>query len=217
MPTIRIFGRCKNAFCSACIKRNLGRKAVTAIEEDEDWRCLECEPDQLRVPRALFYSIYQYWVRERAKAEKRQERLNMKKSASDEDDPVMGLLEHAEQASTILSDYIKNEQGKWRRRRGLIRANGGKGREEAMLHVAENLKKIIKVTNHNLKEVARIADKTVADEIKADDNSDDPGANATSGKEGEEDNEDVTTPTNGDVDFNEVKEGRHLPILVAEG
>ena len=91
-----------------------------------------------------------------------------------------------------------------------------------MLHVAENLKKIIKVTNHNLKEVARIADKTVADEIKADDNSDDPGANATSGKVGEENNEDVTTPTNeaengDDVDFNEVKEGRHLPILVAEG
>ena len=89
-----------------------------------------------------------------AAAEKRQERLNMKKSSSNEDDPVMGLLEHAEQASTILSDYIKNEQGKWRRRRGLIRANGGKGREEAMLHVAENLKKICKVTKHNLKEVA---------------------------------------------------------------
>ena len=198
------------------MKRNLGRKAVSAIEEDDDWRCFECEPDQIRVPRALFYSIYQYWVRERAKAEKRQERLNKKKSgdcSDDDDDPVMSLLNNAEQAANILKDYIKNEQGKWRRRRAAFpreKPPGGDSqtREEAVRHVSENLKKIIKVTNHNLKEVARIADKTVAEEIHAEDGGggDDPGADGTS------DIEDGTTANdveNGDVEMVEKEEAEN--------
>ena len=111
------------------------------------------------MPRALFYSIYQYWVRERAKAEKRQERLKKKRGeGSDdedgEDDPVKGLLNDAEKASDILKDYISNEKRKWRRRRAAIRADGSsQTMEEAVRHVTQNLKKIIEVTNHNLKEV----------------------------------------------------------------
>ena len=228
-----ILQRCKNAFCSACIKRNLGRKAVSTIEEDDDWRCLACEPDQVRAPRALFYSIYQYWVRERAKAEKRQERLNKrkgvrpsplsKKSVSREedsddedggDDPVKGLLNDAEKASDILKDYISNEQRKWRRRRAAIRADGSsQTMEDAVLHVTQNLKKIIDVTNHNLKEVARIADKVVAEEIEEEvgEAVDEPAADVTSDKE-VENSEDVT-PANDDIENGDVEMAENGPPI----
>ena len=52
---------CPNAFCLKCIKRNLGRKSVTKIEETEDWECFECQPFQLKDLRLLYYSILQFW------------------------------------------------------------------------------------------------------------------------------------------------------------
>ena len=52
---------CPNAFCLKCIKRNLGRKSVTKIEETEDWECFECKPFQLKDLRLLYYSILQFW------------------------------------------------------------------------------------------------------------------------------------------------------------
>ena len=63
---------CPNAFCLKCIKRNLGRKAVTKIEETDEWKCFECEPSQLAELRLLYYSIYQFWkhVDEKLKAKK---------------------------------------------------------------------------------------------------------------------------------------------------
>jgi hypothetical protein len=51
--------KCKNAFCTKCIKRNLGRTAVTKIQDEDDWRCFICQPKQIREARCLFYSIYQ--------------------------------------------------------------------------------------------------------------------------------------------------------------
>ena len=50
--------RCPNAFCKACIKRNLGRNELTRIDNCDDWKCFECKPKQIRVQRALYYSIY---------------------------------------------------------------------------------------------------------------------------------------------------------------
>ena len=52
---------CPNAFCLKCIKRNLGRKAVTKIEDTDEWECFECKPSQLTELRLLYYSILQFW------------------------------------------------------------------------------------------------------------------------------------------------------------
>ena len=52
---------CPNAFCLKCVKRNLGRKSVTKIEEADNWECFECKPFQLKDLRLLYYSILQFW------------------------------------------------------------------------------------------------------------------------------------------------------------
>lgn len=38
---------CANGFCKRCIKRNLGRTAVSNITDSDDWECLVCDPMQV--------------------------------------------------------------------------------------------------------------------------------------------------------------------------
>ncbi|XP_078683394.1 uncharacterized protein LOC144917344 isoform X3 [Branchiostoma floridae x Branchiostoma belcheri] len=38
---------CTNAFCKACIKRNLGRRELTEINDSDEWRCYMCDPFHL--------------------------------------------------------------------------------------------------------------------------------------------------------------------------
>ena len=38
---------CPHAFCHACIKRNLGRSALTSIAAHNSWMCLSCDPSPL--------------------------------------------------------------------------------------------------------------------------------------------------------------------------
>ncbi len=65
---------CKAAFCSRCLKKNLGRNQFTALQEDDDWRCMVCRPSQIREAKLLYYSLYEYWRRQEAKEEAREAR-----------------------------------------------------------------------------------------------------------------------------------------------
>ena len=38
---------CTNAFCKACVRRNLGRSAISAIEKSKKWSCYVCDLSQL--------------------------------------------------------------------------------------------------------------------------------------------------------------------------
>ena len=51
---------CPHAFCSKCMRCNLGRKYLKKIEEDEKWKCLICDPSYLKEHRALYWAIFKY-------------------------------------------------------------------------------------------------------------------------------------------------------------
>ena len=58
---------CSHAFCSKCIRWNLGRKYLKAVEEDEKWKCLICDPSYLRDQRAIYWAILKYHKERKAK------------------------------------------------------------------------------------------------------------------------------------------------------
>ena len=58
---------CTHAFCSKCIRWNLGRKYLKAIEENEKWKCLICDPSYLRDQRAIYWAILKYHKERKAK------------------------------------------------------------------------------------------------------------------------------------------------------
>ena len=49
-----------HAFCSKCLRWNLGRKYLKKVEDEEKWKCLICDPSYLREHRALYWAIYKY-------------------------------------------------------------------------------------------------------------------------------------------------------------
>ena len=51
---------CPHAFCSKCLRWNLGRKYLKAVEGDEKWKCLICDPSYLREHRATYWAIFKY-------------------------------------------------------------------------------------------------------------------------------------------------------------
>jgi hypothetical protein len=51
---------CPKAFCNQCLKWNLGRKYIKRIEEEEKWKCLACDPTDIRPARADYYAIHKY-------------------------------------------------------------------------------------------------------------------------------------------------------------
>ena len=51
---------CPHAFCSKCLRWNLGRKYLKMVEEEEKWKCLICDPSYLREHRALYWAIHKY-------------------------------------------------------------------------------------------------------------------------------------------------------------
>ena len=58
---------CSHAFCNKCIRWNLGRKYLKAVEEDEKWKCLICDPSYLRDQRAIYWAILKYHKERKAK------------------------------------------------------------------------------------------------------------------------------------------------------
>ena len=49
---------CIESFCKQCILRNLGRTAITEIEEGSKWKCYICCPEKFKEPRERAQKIY---------------------------------------------------------------------------------------------------------------------------------------------------------------
>jgi len=58
---------CTHAFCKKCIRWNLGRKYLKAVEDDEKWKCLICDPSFIRDQRAIYWAILKYHRDRKAK------------------------------------------------------------------------------------------------------------------------------------------------------
>ncbi|XP_066287037.1 transcriptional regulator ATRX homolog isoform X4 [Branchiostoma lanceolatum] len=70
---------CTNAFCKACIKRNLGRREMTEINESDEWRCYVCDPFHLSDLVAACDQVMELSEREKQKQKR------VKKDAKKED------------------------------------------------------------------------------------------------------------------------------------
>ncbi len=102
---------CKSAFCKRCIKRNLGRNKVSEAEESEDWRCLSCDLSQVRELRLMYYSVYQYWQREKGREEAKEAR-RLEREAKRQD-VVSKLQKEADEVSRALKEGLFLRKKAW--------------------------------------------------------------------------------------------------------
>ena len=144
--------RCKSSFCRRCIKRNLGRSAVTAIVDNDEWRCLACDVGQIRDLRAAFFSIHRYWADETAKKARKEEA----KAAADGNgsgnnvvDAVDALIEEAASVQKILKSYVDQVRREWGAKRVKHKA-GSAAQADASLRMALKLKRASTVGRANL-------------------------------------------------------------------
>ncbi|XP_032410476.1 transcriptional regulator ATRX isoform X1 [Xiphophorus hellerii] len=106
---------CNNAFCKKCILRNLGRKELSSItDEDSKWHCYVCRSEPLRDLVSNCHSIMQrkeemeIKQRKTDKAEEREGKKEKKKSSKDQKAIANGK-EHNEGLGTMTFSY-KNLQ-----------------------------------------------------------------------------------------------------------
>merc|ERR1712168_1018925 len=98
--------KCPNAFCKKCIKRNLGRRKVTEIENKDEWTCI---PKQIYKQRAIYYSIYHYFQT----AGDREQEERLKKEELQKLVFIEQSFKAAFECNEWLNTCLKNHQSKW--------------------------------------------------------------------------------------------------------
>jgi len=104
---------CPNAFCLKCVKRNLGRTAVSKIEDSEEWKCFECEPKQVREQRLLFFSILAFWKKVDEKVKKRVDAKKAKEKAKNRSDCLTKTYQLASQCNLISKNFVTKNAENW--------------------------------------------------------------------------------------------------------
>ncbi|KAM9849958.1 transcriptional regulator ATRX isoform 2-T2 [Aulostomus maculatus] len=104
---------CNNAFCKKCILRNLGRRELSAItDENSKWHCYVCRSEPLQDLVSKCHSIMEKQEQERLKqrkADKMEERESRrhKNKTVKEHKAVVNGKEHTEGSGTITFSYKK--------------------------------------------------------------------------------------------------------------
>ncbi|XP_040903531.1 transcriptional regulator ATRX [Toxotes jaculatrix] len=104
---------CNNAFCKKCILRNLGRKELSAItDENSKWHCYICRSEPLQDLVSKCHSIMekqellQLKQRKMEKTEERESKRHKKKAVKEHKAVVNGK-EHTEGSGTMTFSYKK--------------------------------------------------------------------------------------------------------------
>ncbi|XP_078479084.1 uncharacterized protein LOC144740075, partial [Lampetra planeri] len=106
---------CNNAFCKKCILRNLGRRELSTItDENSKWHCYVCRAEPLKNLVSKCHSVMEKKKLETLKprkADKTEERDNKrhKSKADKEHKSVVNGKEHTEGSGTITFSYKKIE------------------------------------------------------------------------------------------------------------
>ena len=102
---------CKNGFCKLCIKRNLGRRKVTEIEESDTWSCFICDPKQIWKQRSMFYSLwsYQKTINDK-KNDVEVEQKHAKKTFIDD------MFKGGVDVNKIFGEYLAKAHASWRKK-----------------------------------------------------------------------------------------------------
>ncbi|XP_068181353.1 transcriptional regulator ATRX [Antennarius striatus] len=104
---------CNNAFCKKCILRNLGRKELSVItDEDSKWHCYVCRSEPLQDLVSKCHSILEKQelvLLKQRKMEKTEDRENKrhKNKATKEHKAVVNGKEHIEGSGTMTFTYKK--------------------------------------------------------------------------------------------------------------
>merc|ERR1712083_368366 len=127
---------CPNAFCTKCVKRNLGRKIVTKIEESEDWKCFECVPEQLRELRLLYFSILAFWKFVDEKNAKKKAARVAREKAKNRTDCLTKTYQLASQSNLIAKNFVTKRAENWAKNPDF---NNKKAKEEGVEEFAKYL------------------------------------------------------------------------------
>ena len=95
------------------MKRNLGRKEVSRIEDSSDWQCFECKPDQLRQQRLLYYSILNFWKKHDEKLAKKEKAKSQKEKVKARSDCITRSLSDASDCANLEKTILNKESKKW--------------------------------------------------------------------------------------------------------
>lgn len=103
---------CNNAFCKKCILRNLGRKELSLItDENSKWHCYVCRSDPLQELvnkcRRIMEKLEQDQKAKQRKSEKSEESKRHKSKAVKEHKAVVNGKEHSEGSGTMTFSYKK--------------------------------------------------------------------------------------------------------------
>uniref|UniRef100_A0A669BDN5 DNA helicase n=1 Tax=Oreochromis niloticus TaxID=8128 RepID=A0A669BDN5_ORENI len=101
---------CNNAFCKKCILRNLGRKELSGItDENSKWHCYVCRSEPLQDLVSKCSRIMEKQQRKQKKTEKTEERESKKhkNKAAKEHKAVVNGKEHTEDSGTMTFSYKK--------------------------------------------------------------------------------------------------------------
>uniref|UniRef100_A0A3Q2UTF1 DNA helicase n=1 Tax=Haplochromis burtoni TaxID=8153 RepID=A0A3Q2UTF1_HAPBU len=101
---------CNNAFCKKCILRNLGRKELSGItDENSKWHCYVCRSEPLQDLVSKCSRIMEKQQLKQKKTEKTEERESKKhkNKAAKEHKAVVNGKEHTEDSGTMTFSYRK--------------------------------------------------------------------------------------------------------------
>ena len=134
---------CSNAFCRKCIKRNLGRRKLTEMEELERWSCLVCDPSQVLTQRSVYFSVWRY-QQQLLNGGKFDDDFIFTSCSSDKKTRFIATaLKEGHDVNKILGDYLDQAKKSWSKKS--LNYN-----DESVTKVVSKLRTIMKITHRNL-------------------------------------------------------------------
>ena len=137
---------CPNAFCIKCIKRNLGRNSFSRIQDNDNWKCFECKPKQLRDLRLLYYSILQFWNHIDDKLAKKEKAKAEREKAKNRNDCLTKTFQLAGQCQSLYKNFVTKNLDAWSK-------NPNFDSEEEKFKGAQDFAKFLALSRKNLNQL----------------------------------------------------------------
>ena len=102
------------------MKRNLGRKIVSKIEDSDKWLCFECNPVQIRELRLKYFSILAFWKKVDEKVKIKKEAKKKREAAKNRTDCLTKTYQLASQCNLISKNFVTKNSENWAKTSGKI-------------------------------------------------------------------------------------------------
>lgn len=138
---------CPEAFCTKCIKRNLGRSMMAEIEKSDKWKCLRCDPVPIYKQRALYYSIWIYTKEENRKIQAEAKKAQHEKGIGKRKERTLFVdqaIKDGFHVNKIFGNYLIKANKSWS-----VKSENGVQKADVTKLVVR-FRTICKVAHHNL-------------------------------------------------------------------